>query len=96
MLTKKQTGEEKIVKPPFYDELEDIMGDKHKIEPILVLDSPTIGRAEMEKIQEERNKSEDGQQPSTSNRFSGVKHSVKPNNKEISLKIYELNKENKK
>ncbi|KAG5866586.1 hypothetical protein JTB14_008160 [Gonioctena quinquepunctata] len=35
---RKQTGEGKIVKPPFYDELEDIMGDKHKIEPILVLD----------------------------------------------------------
>ncbi|KAG5866048.1 hypothetical protein JTB14_006421 [Gonioctena quinquepunctata] len=76
---RKQSGEEKIDKPPFYDELEDIMGDKHKIEPKLVLDSLPIERAGLEKVQEEKNKSEDGQQPSTSNRFSEVKHSVKPN-----------------
>ncbi|KAG5869034.1 hypothetical protein JTB14_025923 [Gonioctena quinquepunctata] len=93
---RKQTEEGKIVKPPFYDELKDIMGDKHKIEPILVLDSLPIGRAEMEKVQEEKNKSEDGQQPSTSNRFSEVKHSVKPNKNEILFKMYELNTENQK
>ncbi|KAG5891197.1 hypothetical protein JTB14_012682 [Gonioctena quinquepunctata] len=51
---RKQTGEGNIVKPPFYDELEDIMGDKHKIEPILVLYSRPIEIAEMEKVQEEK------------------------------------------
>ncbi|CAH1106794.1 unnamed protein product [Psylliodes chrysocephalus] len=35
----RRTGEGKIDKPPYYDELENILGDRHNAQPLLVIDS---------------------------------------------------------
>ncbi|KAF5299167.1 hypothetical protein FQA39_LY02340 [Lamprigera yunnana] len=36
---RKRTGEGKINNPPHFDELSDILGDKHKTNPIMIIDS---------------------------------------------------------
>ncbi|KAF5294814.1 hypothetical protein FQA39_LY00298 [Lamprigera yunnana] len=36
---RKRTGERKINNPPYFDELSDILGDKHKTNPIMIIDS---------------------------------------------------------
>ncbi|KAG5893980.1 hypothetical protein JTB14_006583 [Gonioctena quinquepunctata] len=43
----RQTGEGFIKKPPFFDELDDILGDKHKSNPVIIFDSsrPSTSRS---------------------------------------------------
>ncbi|KAF5270784.1 hypothetical protein FQR65_LT17801 [Abscondita terminalis] len=36
---RKQTGEGKISYPPYFEEMDDILGDKHKINPVIVIDT---------------------------------------------------------
>ncbi|KAG5858408.1 hypothetical protein JTB14_038050 [Gonioctena quinquepunctata] len=90
----RQTGEGFIKKPPFFDELDDILGDKHKSNPVIIFDSsrPSTSRSKEGVVEpeliidptsnseenEQRYENADPRQVNETTKFGGIKKSVRP------------------
>lgn len=82
----KMTGQGKVVMPPFFHEIDEILGSKDKTNPVLVIDSlPESPQASSSQTNESSVKE---------NRFKRVKASVVPNKNVVLEKLYSLGKEN--
>lgn len=81
--SQKRTGEGKLKRPKYFEELEEILGEKHKVEPILVIDSENISNTS----DSECNKLNPGSSCSKSgSRFESVRKTLRPNEKRETLK----------
>ncbi|KAL1487927.1 hypothetical protein ABEB36_015312 [Hypothenemus hampei] len=104
----KATGEGKLKKPPFYEELNEILGCKDKTAPVIVIDSllpiknaisQCTPKTAANVILNTSNDTSQENSPSTSDRFANIKTTLKPNKNEIIEKIcnnIRVNEENRK
>lgn len=102
-----QTGQGKIIKPPFIEEMEEILGKKDKITPQLVIDSASCSNISAqtevsdETVSDNEPKNQEDSKSSTStqgsvkrkNKFINIKSSVKPDKNTLLTKMIDLQKE---
>lgn len=79
--SQKRTGEGKLKVPKYFDELEEILGSKHKVNPILVIDS-TLSSSNVNENRESTEtfceRSNTKSENSPTNRFHAIKKTVRP------------------
>ena len=105
---RRQTGEGKIPKPQFFDDLNEILGDKHKIEPVLIIDSAKMNNSLDSHTPEPSTEiSSPLPSPGTSkatedtrvktqkeNKYSSVRKSARPDKNKLLQKFVEVSQEN--
>ncbi|KAF5295285.1 hypothetical protein FQA39_LY13150 [Lamprigera yunnana] len=87
---RKRTGEGKINNPPYFDELSDILGDKHKTNPIMIIDYIAATAKGSSSSDAGRSYSAEKSTSLTPNRFAQIKSSVRQNK---SVAVVEASKE---
>lgn len=96
------TGEGKITYPLYFDEMDDILGDKHKVTPLLVIDSASeesTSSTESVKCTNPYTLSTEESSPKSSskadqvNRFRSIKHSVRPKKQTVVDVLEKMHKE---
>lgn len=104
----KKTGEGNVIFPPFYEELDELLSDNHKVNPVLVIDTYDVeknpegvpeGKSSGNNVTltSEKKIEVDSSQPSTSsssNRFKISERTLRPNKPNIIEAIKTINKEN--
>ncbi|KAF5285931.1 hypothetical protein FQA39_LY04392 [Lamprigera yunnana] len=107
MIKEKELVKGKINNPPYFDELSDILGDKHKTNPIMIIDSiaPTAtakgssssDAARSSPADAGRSYSAEKSKRLTPNRFAQIKSSVRQNKSVAVVEaLKEINKANLK
>ncbi|CAG9815530.1 unnamed protein product [Phaedon cochleariae] len=86
----KMTGQGKIVMPPSFHEIDEILGSKDKTYTVLVIDSLPESLPESSQA----SSSQTNESSVKENRFKRVKASVVPNKNIVLEKLYSLGKEN--
>ncbi|KAI4455475.1 myb/sant-like dna-binding domain [Holotrichia oblita] len=105
----KATGEGKITYPSYYDEIDEIIGEKHKVNPPVIIDSLNISSGNISGSSELNFSSASSSQiddlestvaPSESktiskkNRFDDIKTSIRPQKQKVIETLQEIHKEN--